>query len=1328
MKIKNSEVLEIIKNGNMILLEGNESYLDSKISYFFEILYNSDESIFNKKFQLFINNDNGINHSDLNQTNLFNCFLTCDLKYLFYKNEKSIYEFILGFLKNLNIVESHIDISNLSLILTNLNMILYKNIIDNSFKERVFFRYWENLSFKNVDIKNLIHELINNFLIYYFPNSNEKQIEKYFTIIKENIKAKTLEKIIPENNNNTPLNQKSLIEDCLKSFKGNTNVKYDQNKYKSSLENKNLKMKNNNAIKNEVADNKKIESKIYNPISYKIIDSYEENNLIQEYIVSLNNDQSKEYILKKIKLSLIKIEKIQIEIEKYKTINSIYLNPIKLDFIECDEFENEFFCILMEKSNKLKPLIKKFSAHSNNIYWLIFIKIVFEIKSLNLKGIILNNLNLNNLYYDDNNNIIFDIFTFFSKSIYTNYQNNFDCGSLIYGLLLELFGNDLSNISHISHNISLKEILLKDFFAKKCFELNLFNLNFSKDNLELFLFYFNSLFQSFNIENIPFDLYDLSCSECKILPELILKNAENLLFRCEKCFRVKSKNIQSFREQITSKKIIKIKDILLLKNDSLQSLQKFYQNLKNKHLYVKNIISQLNEANKDNNLEEDIFNDIILNILKNYFDNLKICNNLIYLYLNIYYIFKSSNIEKNINIQKQYENILIIINKHFSEKEIFHFEQTINELKEKFYILYNKLTEREINKVKLISKKILNPFNQEISDLENNNKFIEQNMLFSSILKKYITFEEIKNPEKYMNIDEELNNISNIMATSYDQSNRHFILVLLAKYFEKSGIKVKVLKNEDINIPNVELISLQSLLCFGNHTKYRLHFNFEEKINKLILEDENYQKTFIQNLKEKISNKLNIENKNIIITNIHPGSVFLDFYTDNFTDKNEEILKMLLNDKELYLKEIKKKVLLEALSFSPKLLSPLGDRFSGWEQNGKRGGEEYIPPIKDWLGFGLNVLGKYDNGDNTWLDYRNLKGEFAIGYIGLDNFNKESNDFSNVLTKKIIKFKKEKLYREKKNIRASGLFSFFIKKKCGDGICVFQNPDDAENFAGIIEIHKVRIKIILMCRINSKKIRQPEDFEHIWILNPNHNEIRPYRILIKKIPISPLTGTLNDNLITSLVPINYIIKAINSKDNSFQSNAYITRQKYNYYNNGEKINNKDFVVIRFYTDEYYSYLNNYLRNKDVSPDFFGEKELISWIYCLQHALKRNKNVKDNTIVYRGVPRKFPQEIIEGSRFYFREFLSCSFNKKKAVSFSDSFGTVMEITIKNNEKNNYCFSIRDISIIPDEDEVLISSHCHYIVKKIQRSNNSDYIWLTCEGYFNFKIENGDILIV
>ena len=83
-------------------------------------------------------------------------------------------------------------------------------------------------------------------------------------------------------------------------------------------------------------------------------------------------------------------------------------------------------------------------------------------------------------------------------------------------------------------------------------------------------------------------------------------------------------------------------------------------------------------------------------------------------------------------------------------------------------------------------------------------------------------------------------------------------------------------------------------------------------------------------------------------------------------------------------------------------------------------------------------------------------------------------------------------------------FLGLMRKKCGGGICLFQDPKLAENCAGIINIFGIEYKILLMCRVYPKKIRQPVNHNKFWILNPTPDEIRPYRILLKKIRNSPL--------------------------------------------------------------------------------------------------------------------------------------------------------------------------------------------------------------------------------
>ena len=397
---------------------------------------------------------------------------------------------------------------------------------------------------------------------------------------------------------------------------------------------------------------------------------------------------------------------------------------------------------------------------------------------------------------------------------------------------------------------------------------------------------------------------------------------------------------------------------------------------------------------------------------------------------------------------------------------------------------------------------------------------------------------------------------------------------------------------------------------------------------------------------------------------------------------------------------------------------------------------------------------KSDNGNNDWLGYKNKSGEYAVAYIGINNKlnDKEQmiEDLGNISQN--IDMIKNKLYRTDINLRKNNIgkkiiggigmvlslslaiinfplglevfrssFLYQISDNCGDGVCVFQNPEYAENSAGFIDILGFRIKIILMCRVNPKKIRQPKNFPECWILNPD--EIRPYRILIKKIPISPLTGALSENIITSQSPVNYIIDAIKSKDFSFSKLASEEKFKKFSLNNGQKLKD-DFFAIKLYTSVYFGFINQYLRDKTILKDFrgftgFTEEQLNSWICCLHTALSRNKNVKDDTIVYRGVKKfKFPSEIGIGSKFYFREFLSTSTHKDFSENWIKKDGTLMIIKIKNNGTNghpNYCYYIEDITYTKNQYEVLISSHCYFTVTKVIRGNKIDYVNLTCEGY-------------
>ena len=77
--------------------------------------------------------------------------------------------------------------------------------------------------------------------------------------------------------------------------------------------------------------------------------------------------------------------------------------------------------------------------------------------------------------------------------------------------------------------------------------------------------------------------------------------------------------------------------------------------------------------------------------------------------------------------------------------------------------------------------------------------------------------------------------------------------------------------------------------------------------------------------------------------------------------------------------------LLKACRLSPSIFDQRYHKFYNFPKNNlRRGGEQYIQPLS-WAAYGINVQGNYDFGDNTWLGNKNLNGEFAVAYYGINN-------------------------------------------------------------------------------------------------------------------------------------------------------------------------------------------------------------------------------------------------------------------------------------------------------------------------------------------------------
>ncbi len=164
----------------------------------------------------------------------------------------------------------------------------------------------------------------------------------------------------------------------------------------------------------------------------------------------------------------------------------------------------------------------------------------------------------------------------------------------------------------------------------------------------------------------------------------------------------------------------------------------------------------------------------------------------------------------------------------------------------------------------------------------------------------------------------------------------------------------------------------------------------------------------------------------------------------------------------------------------------------GWAKKGeKRGGEEYIPPT-GWIGYGLKVMDVYK--DNTWLGNNNCKGEWCVAYHGVADGQspKEVVNITGKICEGGFKPSKSGKCTCDDDLRHPG-------KKCGLGVYCSPDINYAERYAGITELNNEKYKCVLMLRINPSKIRQSKTYPKEYILDANPDEIRPYRILLKKV-------------------------------------------------------------------------------------------------------------------------------------------------------------------------------------------------------------------------------------
>ena len=416
-------------------------------------------------------------------------------------------------------------------------------------------------------------------------------------------------------------------------------------------------------------------------------------------------------------------------------------------------------------------------------------------------------------------------------------------------------------------------------------------------------------------------------------------------------------------------------------------------------------------------------------------------------------------------------------------------------------VIILKEIQQELFQKKINNNNNNNNINNEQTERKINNEIntvLEDMCIYGEKTKNDIKIDQIEHPEKYIKISEALTMKKNDVGI--------FALALISKNLENLGIESAIVKDKITSEEKDDLKNLQFLINGMIHkSKYDLHFEFGEKRNNELLENKIEYEKFKKKLKLKLSKDYKISPDKIIITLPKKGSFHVQviFQTDDFNNLNkDDFIKKFKNDPEFpelqKLKDIHLDVIMSAIKLTRNQLDPKGNRESGWAINESRGGKKYIPPL-GWIGIGLNVEYKYDNGNNTWLGSSNITGEWCVAYhgVGCGQNSEKVKSTTGIIVKSEFKKGPGQAHKNCDD-------QFHPGNKVGEGVYCTPNIDTAEGYAGIANINGENYKTVLMVRVNPNALRHcdscPDSKEpnNYWVVNGTTNEIRPYRILFKK--------------------------------------------------------------------------------------------------------------------------------------------------------------------------------------------------------------------------------------
>jgi len=452
-------------------------------------------------------------------------------------------------------------------------------------------------------------------------------------------------------------------------------------------------------------------------------------------------------------------------------------------------------------------------------------------------------------------------------------------------------------------------------------------------------------------------------------------------------------------------------------------------------------------------------------------------------------LLKEEELKKKINLIKERENQRLKneeLKKMEEEMRIKEEEEKINKMIENLKLNAKKEKEIELKESKLdndISKhefrlSLLKEYvDQYLKHYKSNNisMIFELINKIGKIYKKEIEYDKKYYKDNFIYLSD---------AIQSDDMIYNFLGVLGEEFKKYNVYSIIEKKSNDTNL--IDGIFKVLLSAYSILPKYEIKIRSESFMSECLSDPKKWI-DFIDNLKCKISEKFTID-----ITKIYFISHRIDLCELTMVILDKEPLDFKKYESNLNI-IARKDALLEYIKLSPQFFdNKYNKNINSWnENNNKRGGEKYFPPIGG-KGFALKVLNKFDNGDNSWLGNEGKEGEWAVGYHGIG----KGNEFKKLMNIILNNLKNGpcQLYKSAPNIRDKN------KGLSGVGVYLTADIKEAEKYAAKIKLGQrtKNFQFIIMCRVKPESIRVPFGYRLNWIVDGNYDCLRPYRILVKE--------------------------------------------------------------------------------------------------------------------------------------------------------------------------------------------------------------------------------------